>query len=86
MDKSEILLSDKVITACYKITSLNNHEKNNVEKGENAGNQYFLLFEHYFQTSQMKSSTIRTFYLLSAITLDLNKKNPKVSSGHSFHK
>ena len=53
LDKAKILSSDKELTLYHTIPTFNNPEKkpfkNIVGKGENADNQYFLLFSQCFQ-------------------------------------
>ena len=63
LDQSEILSSGNglnIIEQCWLLTTLQKIPfKNTVGKGEDAGNQYFLLFQHCFPES--KNDTISAF-------------------------
>ena len=54
--------------------------ENIVEKGDNAGNQYFLLFPQYFQRYQRRIHFLVTMKLSSANAFNLGKANT-LSSG-----
>ena len=55
-DQSEKVSFGEDLTLCHKIPTFNDYDKNPfkniVGKGENAGNQHFLLFHNVFYPSQ----------------------------------
>ena len=77
LDQSEKVSFGEDLTLCHKIPTFNDYDKNPfkniVGKGENAGNQHFLLFHNVFYPSQKEFLLLSYIFLLSANAFSLDQ-------------